>query len=83
MIKHARMMKKLTQEQLAERIEVSTSKIINYENGKEMPETLEMFLLCRELDLLPEEIISGSRYHNEEARKELLSQLLPDSGDDV
>ena len=71
MIKHARIIKKLTQKQLG----VSTSKIINYENGKEMPEIPEMLLLCRELDLLPEEIISGSIYHNEEARRELLSQL--------
>lgn len=80
LIAHARIIKGLTQKQLAERIGVSESAIGNYEASGRLPETSILILLCKELDLLPVELFSGKRFHNAEARKELLKMLNESTG---
>ena len=51
--------KNLTQEQLAERLQVSNKTVSKWENGKCMPDYSIIELLCKELDITISELLEG------------------------
>ena len=60
---------KLTQEQLAEKLGVTSKSISRWENGKTMPDLSLMRPLCDILDITINELISGERIEKKEYQK--------------
>lgn len=60
---------KLTQEQLAEKLGVTSKSISRWENGKTMPDLSLMRPLCDILDITINELISGERIDKKEYQK--------------
>lgn len=60
---------KLTQEQLAEKLGVTSKSISRWENGKTMPDLSLMRPLCDILDITINELISGGRIDKKEYQK--------------
>lgn len=60
---------KLTQEQLAEKLGVTSKSISRWENGKTMPDLSLMRPLCDILDITMNELISGERIDKKEYQK--------------
>lgn len=58
--------KNLTQEQLAERLQVSNKTISKWETGKCMPDYSVVELLCKELDITVSELLEGKELSNSE-----------------
>lgn len=56
--------KKLTQEQLAEKLGVTDRAVSNWENGKNMPDLSLFKPLCAELDISINELMSGEEIDN-------------------
>ena len=55
----------LTQEQLAEKLEVTNRAISNWENGKNMPDLSLFKPLCDELDIFINDLMSGEKIDNQ------------------
>ena len=53
--------KKLTQEQLAERLGVSNRSVSRWENGKTLPDLSLMQVICEELDITISELLNGEK----------------------
>lgn len=74
--------KNLTQEQLAEKLNVSNKTISKWENGKCMPDYSVIELLCQELDITLAELLDGEekepnsiRIYDEEQVKSLICKM--------
>lgn len=65
-IKLKRKNKKITQEQLSEKLGVSNKAVSNWENGKNMPDLSLFKPLCEILDISINELISGEDLKKEE-----------------
>lgn len=64
-IAECRKEKKLTQEQLAEKLGVTDKSISRWENGKTMPDISLFEPLCNELNISVAELLKGERIHSE------------------
>lgn len=62
---NARKEKSLTQEQLAEKLGVSSKSVSRWENGRNMPDLSLFEPLCRELGITVNELISGEKIEKE------------------
>ena len=60
-ISECRKKKKLTQEELAEKLGVTNKSVSRWENGKTMPDYSVINLLCNELDISINELLSGEK----------------------
>lgn len=60
--------KKLTQEQLAERLGVSNRSVSRWENGRGMPDFSLLWDISRELDVSVSELLNGKREEEENVR---------------
>lgn len=58
--------KNLTQEQLAERLQISNKTISKWENGKCMPDYSIVESLCKELDITVSELLAGKEANSSE-----------------
>ena len=58
--------KKLTQEQLAEKLGVTSKSISRWENGNTMPDVSLFEPLCKELNITINELLSGEKIKKEE-----------------
>lgn len=70
--------KKLTQEQLGERLGVTSKSISRWENGKTMPDLSLLLPLAKELDISVNELLSGE-YLNPEIYQEQLENNMINS----
>ena len=71
-VKKARLEKKLTQEKLAERIDVRPRTILQIENGRGNPQVDVLFPLVRALDIEPDEVF----YYDQREPSTALEQLI-------
>ena len=60
-IAECRKMKKMTQQDLAEKLGVTDRAISNWENGKNMPDLSLFKPLCKELEISINDLISGEK----------------------
>lgn len=65
-IAYCRKQKKMTQEELAEKLRVSDRTIGNWENGRNMPDLSLFKPLCKELDITINELLSGEKITRED-----------------
>lgn len=73
---------KITQEELAERLGVSSKSISRWENGNTMPDYLLLKDLCNELDINVNELLSGEKISKEDYKtnaEENMSKLINDN----
>jgi len=68
--------KKLTQEQLAEKIGVTSKSISRWENGKTMPDVSLFEPLCKELDITINELLSGKKINKDEYQEKFEENVL-------
>ena len=68
--------KNLTQAKLAEKLFVSEKTISKWENGKGVPDTLVLPLICKEFNVSINELLSGERLPKEEYKTKAEEQLL-------
>jgi len=75
--------KNLTQEQLAEKLDVSNKTVSKWENGKSMPDYETIERLCDELDITIAELLDGEEHgdgntvaYDEEKVRALLRNML-------
>ncbi len=66
--------KKLTQEQLAERLGVSNRSVSRWENGRSMPDFSLLWDIAGELDVTVSELLNGKRMEKE-ANTEVLGSM--------
>ena len=74
--------KKITQEELAERLGVSSKSISRWENGNTMPDYSLLKDLCNELDINVNELLSGEKISKEDYKtnaEENMSKLINDN----
>ena len=64
-ISECRKNKKLTQSQLAEKLDITDRAISKWETGKSMPDPSLMLKLCAELDITVNELLSGEKLTDE------------------
>ena len=69
-IKEMRKEKKLTQTELAEKLNVSEKTISKWECGKGFPDTSLILPLCKELDISANELLSGKILSSEEYKQQ-------------
>lgn len=67
-IKKARTKKHMTQEQLADALNVTRQAVSNWENEKTQPDLETLNNLSLTLEVSIEELIYGEKYHGEEAK---------------
>lgn len=75
-ISDQRKKKKLTQEQLAERLHISNRTISRWENGKTMPDYSILNNLCKELDITITELLSAEEITKEKVVEKSNSNTL-------
>lgn len=75
-IAECRKTKKLTQAELAEKLNVTDRSISNWENGKNMPDLSLFKPLCDELDISINDLISGERIKKEEYKEKLEENII-------
>ena len=68
--------KKMTQEQLAEKLGVSNRSISRWENGKTMPDLAMLPIISEELGVSISELLNGERSVPENDSKENVSMLI-------
>ena len=68
-IKSLREKKNLTQEQLAEKLNVSNKSVSRWENGKTMPDLSLLVMICEEFDITISELLNGRRMSIEELKE--------------
>ena len=77
-IAECRKEKKLTQEQLAEKLGVSNRSISRWENGKTMPDISLFEPLCEELNISINELLKGQRLNDKKPNNKIFSEVLLD-----
>ena len=75
-IQERRKLKKLTQSQLAKKINVSEKTVSKWECGYGMPDTSVILSLCRELDITANELLAGKKLSSEEYESSAEENLL-------
>ena len=75
-IKECRKQKGLTQEQLAERLNISCKTVSKWECGKGLPEVALMLPLCNELNITVNELLSGCRISDGDYKKRAEENLI-------
>ena len=70
--------KKMTQQELADKLRVTDRAIGNWENGRRMPDVVFFKPLCEILDISLNELLSGERINKEEL-KEKTDEVLTNS----
>ena len=75
-IAHRRKSAKLTQLQLAEKLNITDRAVSKWETGKAMPDTSIMLALCGILDITVNDLLSGEVVSMENYNKELENNLL-------
>ena len=68
--------KKLTQQELAEKLGVSDRTIGNWENGRNMPDLSLFKPLCQELDITINELLSGERITKEKYQEKFEENIV-------
>ena len=68
--------KKLTQEQLAQKLGVTSKSISRWENGKTMPDVSLFEPLCKELDITINELLSGEKIDENEYQEKFEENVL-------
>lgn len=68
-ITECRKEKNLTQEELAEKLEVSSKSISRWENGTTKPDYSKLKKLCKELDINVNELLSGEKIEERDYMK--------------
>ena len=77
-IAECRKEKKLTQEQLAEKLGVSNRSISSWENGKTMPDISLFEPLCEELNISINELLKGQRLNDKKPNNKIFTEVLLD-----
>lgn len=75
-IAESRKKQKLTQEQLAERLGVTDRAVSNWKNGKNMPDLSMFKLLCDELNISINELMSGEELDESRYIKKLEENII-------
>jgi len=75
-IAECRKNKKITQAQLAEKLNITDRAISKWERGKGMPDSGIMMELCKELDITVNELLSGERIEMKDYDKKAEENLL-------
>jgi len=75
-IAERRKTKKITQQELAEKLGVSDRTIGNWENGRNMPDLSLFKPLCLELDITINELLSGEKLSEEEYQEKFEENIL-------
>ncbi len=75
-IAECRKNKKITQQQLAEKLGVSDRTIGNWENGRNMPDLSLFEPLCNELEITINELLSGERVRPEDNQDKLMENII-------
>ena len=75
-IKKARIDKKITQSQLAERLELSNNYISSIERGKAIPSLETFIMICNALDVTADMLLADSVYRTNEFLKESIAVKL-------
>jgi len=75
-IAECRKNKKITQEQLAEKLNITDRAISKWERGKGMPDSGIMMELCKELDITVNELLSGEMIEMKDYDKKAEENLL-------
>lgn len=75
-IAERRKSKKLTQQELAEKLGVSDRTIGNWENGRNMPDLSLFKPLCDELDITINELLSGQKLNKEEYQEKFEENIV-------
>ena len=70
-ISELRKEKKITQQELAEKIGVTDRAISNWENGRRLPDYSILKALCKELDVTITELLSGEKLEKKEYQEKL------------
>lgn len=81
-IKEKRLERELTQKQLADKLNITDRAISKWENGKSLPDVLIMPLLCKELNITINDLLSGEVINMEDNNKKN-EQLLLDMAKDL
>lgn len=68
--------KKMTQEELAEKLGVSSKSISRWETGKNMPDLSLLTPLCKELGTTINELLSGEKLNEEEYQEKLEENII-------
>ena len=68
--------KKITQQELAEKIGVTDRAISNWENGRRLPDYSILKSLCKELDVTINELLSGEKLEKEEYQEKLEENII-------
>lgn len=76
-IKKRRKQRKLTQEQVAERVSISNQHMSNIERAKSIPSTETLMKLAAALDTTPDEFLVGSSRYPGEEWKAVADKLRP------
>ena len=77
-IAECRKEKKLTQEQLADKLGVSNRSISRWENGKTMPDISLFEPLCEELNISINELFKAQRLNNKKPNNHIFTEVLLD-----
>lgn len=77
-IQERRKLKKLTQLELAERLNISEKTVSKWECGKGFPDTSLILPLCEELEINANELLSGKVLSNEEEYKQKAEENILD-----
>ncbi len=68
--------KKMTQQELADKIGVTDRAISNWENGRRLPEYSILKILCKELGVTINELLSGEKLKKEEYQEKLEENII-------
>ncbi len=68
--------KKLTQEDLAQKLGITNKSVSNWENGRNMPDLSIFNELCDELDITINDLLSGERLKKENYQKKLEENVI-------
>ena len=68
--------KKLTQQQLAEKLGVSDRAISNWENGKNMPDISLFPIISKELDVTVNDLMSGEKVDKKEYQEKFEENII-------
>lgn len=75
-IAKCRKSKKITQQELAEKLGVTEKSISNWENGRNMPDLSLFKPLCEELDISINELLSGENLSKDEYQEKLEENII-------
>ena len=81
-IKEERLKKNLTQEQLAEAVEISSVYVSHIESGSAKPSLKALVDICNALGITPDFVLYDSLYKSREYIKDEIANLLKDCSED-